>query len=143
MNVLASLNPFIGIGHMLEHPFLCYAVEGLVDQLSSQLDFLHKQYADLVYIDIVRKNTPGHGTEVIKRRSELAIAIARAASPVPRARLSALSPVLARRYGRTTEKTLSRDLTALEEAKLIASGRDGWSGVTDTMYWMHRRDLRG
>ena len=124
-------------------PFLCYAVEGLVDQLGSQLDFLHKQYADLVYIDIVRKNTPGHGTEVIKRREELAIAIAREGKPVPRTRLTALSPGLARLYGRTTEKTLSRDLTALEDAGLISSVRDGWTGVTDTMYWMHRRDIRG
>jgi Fic family protein len=123
-------------------PFLCYAVEGLVDQLSSQLTFLHKQYADLVYIDIVRKQTPGHGTDVIKRREELAIEIGRAPAPVPRAQLTALSASLARLYGRTTEKTLSRDLTALEEAGLISLARNGWQGVTDTMYWRHRRDAR-
>jgi Fic family protein len=124
-------------------PFLCYAVQGLVDQLSSQLTFLHKQYADLVYIDVVRKRTPGHGTDVIKRREELAIAIGRAGAPVPRAALTALSPNLARLYGRTTEKTLSRDLSALEEAGLISPLREGWWGVTDTMYWRHRRDTRG
>ncbi|HEY6235292.1 MAG TPA: Fic family protein [Candidatus Elarobacter sp.] len=122
-------------------PFFCYAIQGLVDQLSSQLDYLHQQYADLVYIDIVRSRTPGHGADVIKRRQELAIAIARSPKPVPRSQISALTSTLARSYGRTTEKTLSRDLTALQGASLIRSTSQGWKGVTDTMYWRHRRDM--
>jgi len=123
-------------------PFFCYAVEGLVDQLAAQLDRLHAQYAELVFMDIVRARTPGHGADVIKRRQGLAIAIYKAPRPVRRSEMATLTPELARYFARTTEKTLSRDITALQGAGLIEFRAGGWWGVSDVMYWQHRRDLR-
>jgi len=122
-------------------PFFCYAMEGLVDQLTLQLKDIHDQYAQLVYLDMVRARTPGLGTEVIARRQELALAICRAKKPVTKAQLPALDPALAAHYRQTTEKTLSRDLSVLAEANLITLKADGWIAVTGSMYWRHRREM--
>jgi Fic family protein len=121
-------------------PFFCYAIEGLVDQLASHLEFIHDQYATLVYLDMVRARTPGLGREVKERRQELALGIRRAA-PVPRAQLPGLTPELAALYRHLDDKTLSRDIHALQDAGLIELTQDGWVAVTDPMYWRHRRDV--
>jgi Fic family protein len=122
-------------------PFFCYAVEGLVDQLAAQLTYIHEQYADLVYLDLVRAKTPGGSKEVIERRQEVALAICHAKAAVPRADVPALNSRLSAAYRHTSEKMLSRDLYALMDAGLITLSKDGWESVTDPMYWQHRRDM--
>jgi Fic family protein len=122
-------------------PFFCYAVEGLVDQLATQLSFIHDQYATLVYLDMVRARTPGLGRVVKERRQELALGICRAGRPIQRTEVPGLSPVLAALYRYTTERTLSRDLYALMDANLLRWTNDGWLPVTDPMYWRHSREV--
>jgi hypothetical protein len=123
-------------------PFFCYAVEGLVDALKTQLDFIYDQYEALVYLDMVRERTPGQGREVRERRQELALGIRTARQPVPRAAMASLTPELAGLYRHMAEKTLSRDLSALGEVGLIQQDDDGrWLPVTDPMYWRHRREI--
>lgn len=121
-------------------PFFCYALEGLVDQLIAQLDLVHKQYDELVYISMVRDRTPGRDHAVVERRQELAIAICRAQSPVPAGNLGSLNPVVAAYYRLTSERVLARDLSALEDANLIANTPQGWLAVKDQMYYQHARD---
>jgi Fic family protein len=121
-------------------PFFCYAIEGLVDQLAAQLNFIHDQHATLVYLDMLRSRTPGR-TEVRERRRELALAICRARDPVQKAAMPSLSPELAAAYGRLGEKTLTRDLAALAEANLIQLGGAGWVASTDDLYWRHLREV--
>jgi len=122
--------------------FFCYAVEGLVDQLATQLDYIYGQYDNLVYLDIVRQKTPGVSKEVVERRQELALAISQAPAPgVPTGAIAGLNATLAKRYADASAKTLSRDLHALEKAELIKNAKDGWVALTDPMFWRHRREL--
>lgn len=121
-------------------PFFCYAVNGFVEQLSSQLQHLHEQYENLIFLDMLNKKTPGVAGEVVRRREKLAIAICSAPGPVPKDKLTQLTPELAAAYAVKQERALARDLSALEKAKLIELTGDGWIALLDTMYWRHRRD---
>ena len=121
--------------------FLCYAIEGLRDQLATQLVRINKEYADLVYRDIVRRQTPGISRDVQRRRQELALVIERI-GPATKAEIIASSSGLAAAYALATPKTYARDLTALAEARLIRSVGNRWEGRTDTMYWSHRREFK-
>jgi Fic family protein len=120
--------------------FYEYAIQGLLDQLEEQLKHFHQQYEHLVYSELVRSKTPGTAREVVLRRQELAMAICRASKPVKRSELRSLTPQLASKYAQSTEKTLSRDLSALQRAELIRPSFGSWSAVTSAMFWRHRRD---
>jgi hypothetical protein len=90
---------------------------------------------------MINKKTPGSSAEVIQRRRELAMEICRQRTPILKAKIPMLNPVLAAAYATKQEKTLSRDLSALEEAGLVHSTPQGWLAITDTMYWRHRRQI--
>ena len=87
-------------------PFFCYALEGLVDQLVSQLELVHKQYDELVYISMVRGRTPGRDRTVLERRQDLAIAICQAQGPVPTDQVLSLISEIAAHYRQTGERSL-------------------------------------
>ena len=53
--------------------------------------------------------------------------------PIPRGRLRHLSPALAEAYAHKTERTLSRDLNALERMNLIWRSEDGWWPNSDSV----------
>lgn len=123
-------------------PFLCYAVEGLRDQLAIQLAEVHEQHASLVFASMVTSKTPGKAREVQARRQKLALAIAASPTPVLPSAMTTISAQLAAEYALTTPKTLARDLTALNAAGLIKKVPGGWSSVQSDMYWLHDRERR-
>lgn len=100
-------------------------MQGFLDQLEEQLEHCHAQYAHLVYSELVRARTPGTAHDLVVRRQELAMAICRAKLPVSRDQVRTLTPQLAASYLQSTEKTLARDLFALEQANLIQYGLGG------------------
>jgi len=53
--------------------------------------------------------------------------------PVSRSRLRMLSPELAEAYAHKTERTLSRDLNALEKMDLVWSDGEGWWPNSDSV----------
>jgi len=122
-------------------PFFEYAIEGFRDQLDEQLTHFHSQYNDLVYSELVRSSTLGTSHDLVMRRQELAMAICAVPEFVPRSHVRTLTPSLAQKYATCTEKTISRDLSALETAGLIKMMPLGWSAITKEIYWRHRRDV--
>ena len=121
--------------------FFEYAIEGFRDQLDEQLTHFHSQYSSLVYSEVVRSKDLGTSHDLVLRRQELAIAILAAPQPVLRSEVRLLTQTLAAKYAHCTEKTISRDLTALQAAGLIMMTERGWMAVLDPMSWRHRRDI--
>jgi Fic family protein len=106
--------------------FVRYAVAGFVDGLRGQLEHVREQqFADRWEQYVYQRLGNRHG-EAHARRRRLALELARAGAPVPKAQLRHLTPELAEAYAQKTEKTLSRDLTALRELDLIELTPDGY-----------------
>jgi len=120
-------------------PFLTYAVSGLVDQLAEQLTTIYYQYTTLVYAETARHAELGETRHTADRRRELAVAIALQQRPVPAREMRVISSSLAEQYQDATQKTITRDLHALQEANLIGEQDGGWIPLVSTLYWGHRR----
>jgi Fic family protein len=100
-------------------PFLCYAVEGFVDQLREQVQLVRDQQLDVAWRSHVHQRFehvrgPNHD-----RCRHLVLDLSRQPGPVPRGRLRELSPRVAQEYAGRTDQTLTRDLRTLREMGLV------------------------
>jgi len=100
-------------------PFLHYAVEGFRDGLGAQIAEVRELQWEVAWINYVHELFHEQDGVTAKRQRELVLGLTRSNGPVPRARLTAVSPRVAELYAPLTPKTLSRDLEALEEKRLI------------------------
>jgi Fic family protein len=125
--------------------FLFYAVEGFVEELRSQLDriwsmqyvdrweqYIHQQFGE-ASTDSQRRQL-----RLVKDLSKASISIVPhhplpSLDPIPRGRLRHLSPELAEAYAHKTERTLSRDLNALERMGLVWRSEYGWWPNSDSV----------
>ncbi len=98
-------------------PFCLYALRGFVDQLREQIDVIRQEQAKLFWESHVRQHLGDSGPQ--RRRRQLVLDLAAAGRPVPRERVTDISPPVARAYARLADKTLARDLDALERLGLI------------------------
>jgi Fic family protein len=107
-------------------PFVEYAVQGFVDGLREQLRLIKFQQWDDRWEQFIYESFGDAKSEADLRRRQLALDLSRSDEPVPKSRLSALSPELAVAYSDRTVKTLTRDLNALEDLGLIAREPRGY-----------------
>jgi cell filamentation protein, protein adenylyltransferase len=106
-------------------PFLRYALQGFIDGIRAQLDKVwRQQYGDrweqFIYETFGDTHTPAK-----ERQRRLVLELSKLEEPVPRKELVRMSPELYEAYV-GTERTLSRDLNALESMGLIERIRPGW-----------------
>ncbi|MGH2951040.1 MAG: Fic family protein [Solirubrobacterales bacterium] len=110
--------------------FLVYAARGFVDQLREQLDVIWRRQFEDRWEQLVHQRFGERRSESDTRRLHLALDVSRAAwtsrAPVPRALLSELTPRLAAAYATKTEKTLTRDLNAIEKLGLVRREGRRW-----------------
>ncbi|MBM4123645.1 MAG: Fic family protein [Nitrospira sp.] len=100
-------------------PFLTYALQGFVDGLRSQIDFIHKQQWQIAWENYVHEQLEGHSSVVNARRYNLVIAISSYDQLVPVQKLLEERPRVANAYATRTSKTLTRDLNALVDKGLV------------------------
>lgn len=125
--------------------FLLYAVQGFVEELRSQLDRIWTmQYVDR-WEQYVHQRFGETSTDSQRRQLRLVkdlskMSIQKTANhplpdinPIPRGDLRRLSPALAEAYALKTERTLTRDLNALERKGLILRTEDGWLPNSDSV----------
>jgi len=129
--------------------FLLYAVQGLVEELRDQLDRIWSmQYVDR-WEQYIHQQFGETRTDSQRRQLRLIKDLSRASietlpnhqlyplpwiEPVPRSKLRMLSPELAEAYAHKTERTLSRDLNALERMGLAWRSEDGrWWPASDSV----------
>ncbi len=100
-------------------PFVEYAVRGFVQQLREQITVIREQQLDVTWVNYVHDRFRADKSNVARRRRALALAISEANRPVRKNELDRLTPELAAAYARKTPKTISRDLNALLQMKLV------------------------
>lgn len=101
--------------------FIAYAAQGLVDQLREQLNFIRGKQWETTWQNYVYERF-GQGSPTHLRRRRLVLELSKISenkgwilvSDIPD-----LLPRVASQYANKTLKTLSRDLNAIEEMKLI------------------------
>jgi Fic family protein len=107
-------------------PFIEYALRGLVDGLSEQLTVVRGQQLDVAWREHVYDKLRSRRGETGRRMRELILDLSASAVPVPKNDLPRLSPGLAVAYSTKTDKTLSRDLNALETLDLLVRDPSGY-----------------
>lgn len=100
-------------------PFLCYAVQGLVDGLRQQLEFVWGQQWDVTWRNYVHELFRHKSSSSATRQRDLALDLGATNDWVPVAEIENLSTRLARGYAGKTAKTVQRDLKVLERLGLI------------------------
>jgi cell filamentation protein, protein adenylyltransferase len=120
-----------------ESGFIAYAVQGFVDQLREQLDVIRRQQSEDRWEQFVYQTFGERRSESDNRRLRLILEISRGAwrsgEPVPRRALTTLTPELARAYATKTEKTLTRDLNAIEKLELLRREASGLVPADDVI----------
>jgi len=103
-----------------ELAFVRYAMEGFVDGLREQLSMIWEQqmavmWRDYVY-DRIREGFRNAAGAPAVRARELVLALV---EPTERSRLTQLNPEVARLYATASQKTLTRDIHAVEALGLV------------------------
>lgn len=117
--------------------FLHYAAQGFVDQLREQLDVIRKvQFKDR-WEQFVYQSFGERRGETDNRRLRLVLDLSREfharGEAIPKRAISILTPRLAAAYAAKTEKTLSRDLNAIQALGLLRREAAGWVPVDETI----------
>lgn len=105
--------------------FLTYALQGFVDSLESQIETIQKQILNSVWINYVHEMFTERNGVADTRRRHLVLDLSNFDSPIPRRNIRTLTPRLAEAYLNRTNKTITRDLNALREMRLITQTHAG------------------
>ena len=99
--------------------FLLYAVQGLVDGLRKQLQFVWDQQWDVTWRNYVHERFQNKTSSSDTRQKHLALDLGIAKDWVAIAGITELTPRLAKAYAGKTAKTVQRDLNRLVSDELI------------------------
>lgn len=115
--------------------FISYAVEGLMDGLSEQIDLIREHQWDVAWINHVHETfrTASGPAASRQRQRTLALSLSRVEAPVRIAEIPTLDADLGRAYANVTTRTLHRDIEALLGLKLVV--------YEDRMVRAHRERL--
>ncbi|MFH0809020.1 MAG: Fic family protein [Pseudomonadota bacterium] len=107
-------------------PFIMYAVQGLMDGLTNQLEIIRQQQWDVAWRSYVHQSFSNQSGPTVDRRRRLVLDLSRKDTTVPLSELSEISPRIAKAYARKTYRTLNRDVSALVSMGLVAYEKGGY-----------------
>ena len=121
--------------------FLTYAVQGLRDGLREQVNLIREQQRDVAWRSYVHELFRDQGGRPAKRQRDLVLDLSRRTDPVSREALFALSPRVAGFYRGRSERTLQRDLAALQSMQLIVEVPGGTkpNGTSSAVYIANKK----
>ena len=99
--------------------FFIYALQGFVDGLRDQIARIRDQQWQVTWENYVHDMFRDKNTPADNRRRHLVLDLSAQVEPVPRSKVASLSPRLAAEYATKTEKTMTRDVNALESMGLV------------------------
>lgn len=116
--------------------FISYAVQGFLDGLKDQLNFVFSQTLMISWESFIYELFREDKIAGIrgKRLRTLMLELSKQAAPIQKDRLIAMSQKVADFYRGKTSKTLERDLTLLEEMGIIEKSEDGYRARTELIY---------
>lgn len=104
--------------------FAEYAIEGLVDGLQQQIEYVQSQQFETLWARLVREQIGG-STVAKLRQQALALELGNLLEGASKSEVSRLTIELAAQYAGKTTKTISRDLNALVDYRLVVQHPDG------------------
>ncbi len=107
-------------------PFIVYAVQGFLDGLHEQLNWVHDQQWDVAWRNYVHERFRQSMESTAHRRRDLLLDLSRAQIPVLLEDVTVLSANLAKAYATKSKKALRRDLNVLLEMGLIEETQEGF-----------------
>lgn len=112
-------------------PFIEYALNGFVEGLTDHISEVRGFQQRVAWINYVHDRFRNRKTASGSRQKDLVLELSKKDAPVPRRELATLSAPLAVAYAKATDKTLSRDLNALEEMGLITRTDVGYRAMSE------------
>ncbi|GEJ56127.1 Fic family protein [Anaeromyxobacter diazotrophicus] len=112
-------------------PFIEYALGGFVEGLTHHIAIVREHQQRVAWINYVHDQFRTRKTPSASRMKDLVLELSKKDAPVPRRDLPRLSPQLAVAYAGTTDKTLSRDVNALEGMGLIMKTDAGYRAMSE------------
>jgi Fic family protein len=100
-------------------PFFTYALNGFLDGLKEQLDYVRVLQFEVTWTNYVHDFFRDENTKSAKRKKTLLLEIIEKTEPVPITELDQLSPKLARAYAGMHPRTCARDVESLVSDKLL------------------------
>lgn len=107
-------------------PFIEYAVQGFLDGLREQIQFVINQQRDIIWRNFVHEYFRDKTSRSHIRRKHLILDLSRQPNPVPALKIPEISPRLAVAYSKCTRKTLIRDLNSMCREGLIVKTENGY-----------------
>ncbi len=105
--------------------FLVYALQGFVDGLTEQINTIKDQIRKDVWTNYVHRQFRGRSSPTDIRRRYLVLDLPDDGKLVRRRDIRLLSPRLAEAYAGKTDKTITRDINALDKMELIVKTTRG------------------
>ena len=106
-------------------PFIKYALQGFVDGLNEQILTIEKHQLEALWMSYVHETFRNKVSVTGIRRRQLAVDLTEAPEPVPIVHLRYISPRIAEAYAGKTDRTIRRDVNALERMRLIRRSDEG------------------
>ncbi|MCC6156670.1 MAG: Fic family protein [Deltaproteobacteria bacterium] len=114
-------------------PFIEYSVEGMRRGLRAQLAEIREQQWDVAWRSFVHEEFRDRNSKSDARRRRLVLDLSGQDRVVPTSEVPLISARVAAEYAKTSGKTLSRDLNALEKMGLIEKTRLGVRARKETI----------
>jgi len=106
-------------------PFIKYALQGLIEGLNEQILTIEKHQLKVLWKSYVHETFRNKVSVTDIRRRQLVVDLTEASEPVPIMHLRYISPRIAEAYAGKTDRTIRRDVNALERMGLIRRGEGG------------------
>ena len=125
-------------------PFIMYALEGFVEQLSDQLETIQQHELGLSWRDFVNEYFELRTSPAEYRRKDLLMALSSCAEPVKRRDIRTIHPRIEEAYRGKTRKTITRDLNWLKKHCLVLENDKGYSARVDIIlgFLPFRRNIK-
>ena len=119
--------------------FVTYALKGFVEGLDEQLATLQAEHTQMIWESFIQRAFAKKTRPSELRQRDVALALLRRSDSVSAREIPALSPELAKAYVDKSQKTVTRDLNALETMGII---RQSTGGSTPAKISLNRDILR-
>ena len=113
--------------------FIDYAVQGFVDGLREQLVTIRKYQFQTAWVNYVHDQFKGHMGSTQHRRRDVVLALTAMEKPIPTKGVRTLSQQIETEYRHLTDKTVVRDLNALEQLDLVRYEGGGYVANIERM----------
>jgi hypothetical protein len=105
--------------------FVHYAVRGFVDELREQLGVIRNEQMSVTWENWVHEQFRNKDTPAMRRQKHIVLDLPPDGSPVPATRLPELSARVAAAYANKGPKTITRDVNALVQGRMVRRVRGG------------------